>query len=112
MVTTHLEYSNRPISITVPHLINDLPRELRTFSFFQPSLKITHHYLLPTSLSITSMIIQSKWKCHLFKSSHRDPFDLMSSHSRHKKRPLAFTATSPPLTLWNRTRFSHGLSSG
>src|SRR6218665_2071409 len=53
-VTSHLMFSNRAISITVPRLWNDLPPELRTISLPPPPLlPITKHHLHPASSSIT-----------------------------------------------------------
>src|SRR6218665_1916036 len=58
-VTSHLMFSNRAISITVPRLWNDLPPELRTISSPPlPSLPITRH---PPPLS------------HLFHHSYLNP---------------------------------------
>ena len=53
-VTSHLMFSNRAISITAPHLWNDLPPELRTISLPPPpSLPIIIHHLHPAPLSIS-----------------------------------------------------------
>src|SRR6218665_4030263 len=45
LVTSHLTFSNRAISITASCRWNDLPSELRTFSLPPSSLQITKHHL-------------------------------------------------------------------
>ena len=75
-VTSQLMFSNRAISITAPHLWDDLPPDLRTISLPPPpSLPITTH---PPPLAYSSpTAFHSKLKCHLFKLSYPDP----SNHS-------------------------------
>src|SRR6218665_998672 len=82
-VTSHLMFSNRPISITAPRLWNDLPPELRTISPPPPpSLSITRHHLHPPPLSVTPRAFHSKLKSHLFIHSYPDPSDHSPSPSQ------------------------------
>ena len=97
-VTTHLKFFNRAISITAPCLWNDLPHELRTFSFPPPSLKMNNHHLSLAPLSITPRVFHSKLKCHLFKNSYPDSFDPLSFHYPLNYTQLnSYSASSYPL---------------
>src|SRR6218665_1986990 len=75
-VTSHIMFSNRAISITVPRIWNDLPPKLRTVYLpLPPSLPITRHHLHPVLLSVTHRAFRLKLKCHVFKHSYLDPCD-------------------------------------
>src|SRR6218665_1689088 len=53
-VTSHLKFSKRAIFVTAPRFWNDLPPELRTFSFPPPSsFQIIKHHLDHAPLSVT-----------------------------------------------------------
>src|SRR6218665_3828754 len=70
LITSHLTFSQRAISVTAPRLWNDLPPELRTFSSPPPpSLPITRHHLHLPPLSVTPRTFHSKLKSHLFNLS-------------------------------------------
>src|SRR6218665_183895 len=87
-VTSHLTFSNRPISVTAPRLWNDLPPELRTSSLPPPlSLQIIKHHLHHAPMSVPPRAIHSKLKSHLFKLSLSDSPDSISSHSSPKLHP-------------------------